>query len=220
MLLDASLCPADLRGQLSRASSDSQCVEDSTWLGRRAHMPVYNNSIFTKGFTYTVEWAGDSTSLAPRRAEFDRLREDIRQAFGSALTYWGVSLLLVRRELDSPLSRHIESSLACDGGNCVYNAPPADRVRCRRNASIAVVIYGAGGPTFPAPQRYVVAQSAKPGRTVLLNSQEFDFGFDQRLFTIWGARRRLNLTAVLAHELGHSFGYPTSQRMSRSCPAT
>jgi hypothetical protein len=169
----ASPLLADTRHAAGQAGSREPepsvpCIESETWLTRAGRQPIYNSRIFTRGFAYTVEWVGDPATLAPHRARFDALVEDLRQAFGNALTQWISSLVAIKNRLDEPLRRYVDSTAFYRDGSCKYNAPPSDRVRCRRNASYVVLVYGPGGEPFPERTpggRGPVAMAPVEGRT-------------------------------------------------------
>jgi hypothetical protein len=68
------------------------------------------------------------------------------------------------------------------------------------------MIYAKGGTPFPGAEDGAVARAQVAGRTILLNLKSYTFIYDQHLFAILNIRSLINLTAVVAHELGHSFG--------------
>jgi hypothetical protein len=176
---------------------------DPAWASREAHQPIYNNQILTKAITYAVEWPGSPTLPRSRKLQVE---SDIDRALQSALTEWGASLLAIRKSLDPHLTAYLESALFCQPGSCQYNAPPAVRVSCRQNASLVFLVYATGGDPFPDKEDGALARAQTQGRTILLNLDSFSFTYDQFLFAVLNEDGVINLTAVIAHELGHSFG--------------
>lgn len=179
----------------SRSASD--CVETHPWASRDGQRPIYNNRLFAKAFPYVVIGADSAAS--------DDLRQAIAQGLQNALTQWGAALLANRAILSPRLRAYVESMLLCDRGTCQYTAPPAVEMRCEQHAAMVIRVYNVH---FPAPQRWVGGMARKPGRTILLNAAEFTPAYDQYQFTMWRTTPpyTANITAVLAHELGHSFG--------------
>jgi Matrixin len=180
----------------------AQC-NDLHWATEAAKKPVYNNQIFSKAITYEVEWPGTSRLTSKEKADFE---DGLGLALQSALTEWGATLLLIRSQLPPTLRSYLENSLFCTPGSCQYNAPPAVRVSCKENASLVFLIYAPGGAAFPNAEDGAVARAQVAGRTILLNMRSYRFIYDQHLFAILNDRSWINLTAVVAHELGHSFG--------------
>jgi predicted Zn-dependent protease len=172
------------------------------WAVGEGQKPIYNNRIFSKAFPYFIQFIGETD----RREDLER---QIDQSLQNALTQWGASLLAVRNQLAAPLKVYVESMLLCDGGRCQYTAPPAVKMKCSQNAAMIIVVYSS---RFPAAQEWVAGMAKREGRTILINASEFSLVYDQSLFLTWSTGGKLNLTPVLAHELGHSFGLSHSAR--------
>jgi hypothetical protein len=176
---------------------------DPAWAVREAHKPIYNNEILTKAITYSIEWPGNPKIPTSKKA---LLESAIGQALQSALTEWGSSLLIIRKDLDEHLKHYLENTLLCKPGSCQYTASPAVQVTCRQNASLLFLVYARGGDPFPNLEDGAVARAQVQGRTILLNIASYSFLYDQHLFAALRNDGRINLTAVIAHEMGHSFG--------------
>jgi hypothetical protein len=192
-------------GLPSSSASDS-CREPQEWAVKGTRKPVYNNKIFTQGFTYITEWREDSSTnsravSAEDRKLRDSLSVEVGYALANALTMWGSSLLLVRHELPAPLRAYVDTMSQCAGGVCRYTAPQAVRVNCRAHASLVIELYRSA----PLDSSAEVAQAQLRGRTILLNAR-FPFVFRANLFTIRDGAGGVSLVPVIAHELGHTFG--------------
>jgi predicted Zn-dependent protease len=185
--------PASLSGRADK----STCKERMIWAITAGQKPIYNNRIFSKALPYFVRFVGVTSHQA-------EISDAIGNALQNALTQWGSSLLAIRKDLDDPLRKYVESMLLCEEGHCTYTAPPAVQMDCQENAAMIIIVYE--GTQFPAPQQWVAGMAKSEGRTILLNAHDFNVLYDQRLFSTWSAKGDLNLTPVLVHELGHSFG--------------
>ena len=158
--------------------------------------PVYNNKIFTRGFTFYLDVVGPASQVVP---------EDFARAFGAALTLWASKLLALRPKLPSELASFVDSALARSKSYTLFTPPQVVQVDCPENAVMIVKLYKVRRPDlFPLRSGYI-AKAQLEGRTILLNGVDFQFrsDLDTRLFLKNG---QLNLTTVFAHELGHCFG--------------
>jgi hypothetical protein len=129
----------------------------------------------------------------------------ISPALLAALTLWASKLLTLKSKLDPKLAAYVDSSLGRSPSATLFVPPQVIRVECRENALVVLKIYHAGyRNVFP---KKTVALSQTEGRTILLNAAEFHYRWDLdvRAFV---KDRLINLTTVMAHELGHSFGLP------------
>lgn len=157
--------------------------------------PVYNNGIFTKGFSFYLEQFGLGNSQLTA--------EDIRLAFGTALTLWSSPLLAKRDSLDPQLRDFVDKSISRSKNIVLFVPPQVVNVSCPANASMIVKLYTARGAEFPS-EAYV-AKAQLRGRTILLNA--VDYRFISKLgMTEVAEQNRINLVTVFAHELGHAFG--------------
>jgi hypothetical protein len=173
------------------------CHDPMQWAVAEGKKPVYNNRIFAKAFPYFIQFVGVSDDSGD-------LARQIDQSLQNALTQWGASLLAGRSQLEPALKTYVESMLLCSGGRCQYTAPPAVLMTCPQNAAMVIIVYK--GARFPAAQEWVAGMAKREGRTILLNASDFSVVYNQLLFSTWSETGDLNLTPVLAHELGHSFG--------------
>jgi predicted Zn-dependent protease len=173
------------------------CEERMLWAIADGQKPIYNNRIFSKALPYYIRFVG----VAERR---EQISDAIGSALQNALTQWGAALLAIKTELDPQLRAYVESMLLCEEGHCTYSAPPAVQMQCQQNAAMVIIVYD--GDSFPASQQWVAGLARLEGRTILLNAHDFRFIYDQTLFYTWNAAGNLNLTPILVHELGHSFG--------------
>lgn len=189
----------------SEPSREPPCAEPQRWIVGRAGRPISRNQLYTEGIAYYVEWAGDSTSLLNGEAPFDSLRQNIAGAFANALTMWGSSLLLIRTQLPKDLRLYVDSMNHCSAGFCLFQPPQAVEVACRQNASFIVRVYMRGGMPFPLGDTSALALAQVSGRTIALESKRHRYVYDPRLFD-WHRNDSVNLTMVMAHELGHAFG--------------
>jgi hypothetical protein len=169
--------------------------------------PVYNNKVFTDGFTYYLNWRGDSASLFGSPAAARRFGDDLTQAFGIGVMKWLSALGQIRPELDSTVAAYLDALTSTSPRYRLMRAPTVLRVDCRRNATFIISVYGPGGQPYPRDGNGIVAEAALPGRTILINTRDRIFKFDlvQRTFSS-NANRTINLDALMTHELGHAFG--------------
>lgn len=158
--------------------------------------PVYNNKVFTRGFTFYLDVIGPGSQESP---------EDFARAFGAALTLWASKLLALRPKLPPNLASFVDSALSKSKSFTLFTPPQVIQVDCPENAVMIVKLYKTR-PTglFPAGSGYI-AKAQLEGRTILLNGVDFQFrtDFDTSMFL---KNDHLNLTTVFAHELGHCFG--------------
>lgn len=157
--------------------------------------PVYNNSIFTRGFSFYLEQIGPASSQLTL--------EDIRLAFGTALTLWSSPLLAKRDTLDPVLKDFVDRSVSRSRNFVLFVPPQVVTVTCRDNASMIVKLYTARGNVFPS-EGYV-AKAQVRGRTILLNGVDYQFVSKLGMAEI-AEQNRINLVTVFTHELGHAFG--------------
>lgn len=188
--------------EVSSPMLKTECRERMRWAIAAGQKPIYNNRIFSKALPYYVRFVG----VTEHQTE---ISDAIGDALQNALTQWGASLLAIRGDLDETLRKYVESMLLCEEGNCTYTAPPAVKMDCQENASMIIIVYG--GDRFPAPQEWVAGMAKSEGRTILLNAHDFEVLYDQKLFSTWSPEGHLNLTPILVHELGHTFGLAHSR---------
>jgi Matrixin len=157
--------------------------------------PVYNNGIFTKGFSFYLEQVGPGNSQLTA--------EDIRLAFGTAVTLWASPLLAKKDSLDPQLRDFVDKSVARSKNIVMFVPPQVVNVSCPANASMIVKLYTARGDEFSSDS--YVAKAQVRGRTILLNGVDYQFLSKLGMKEV-AEQNRINLIAVFAHELGHAFG--------------
>jgi len=196
-IIPASVCPKSIPDKFTWPKE--YCHEPFQMAVNFSLKPVYNNKIFTRGFSFYLDVVGanpDSVSAA----EFSR-------AFGAALTLWASKLLALRPKLDPQLASYVDSVLARSTSYTLFTPPQVVQVSCPENAVMIVKLYKVReNNLFPANSGYI-AKAQLEGRTILLNGVDFQFrtDFDTRMFL---KNNQINLTTVFAHELGHCFGLP------------
>jgi hypothetical protein len=158
--------------------------------------PVYNNQVFTRGFTFYLDVVGGTDEISA---------DDVSQSFGAALTLWASTLLALRPKLDSELASFVDSAISRSAKYTLFTPPQVIRVDCPENAMMIVKLYKVrDARLFPKNAGYV-AKAQPEGRTILLNGVDFKFRSDLDTRTLI-KDNRFNLTTIFAHELGHAFG--------------
>ena len=181
------------------------CSEPQKWIVGKAGKPIYRNRLYVEGLPYYVEYAGSKDQYDRSRPAIDSVRHEIFQAFANAMTMWGSSLLLIKKELPHELRVYVDSMTRCTPSACLFTPPQVVEVNCRDNAAFILRLYMPKGDKFPQSSRSVAALAQIEGRTVALNNTYLYYVYDPR-WTKLVDGRRVNLRTVLAHELGHTFG--------------
>jgi hypothetical protein len=197
------------------------CVERGRIIvGKLSPEPVYNNKIFTRGFTFFLEAAGDSATMFPRDEDYKKLSGNIERAFQSAVLLWMQSLNQIKTELEPAMVAYIESLISRSNSFQLLTPPPVLQVVCRQNAMFVVRVFLAVGEQFPDSAE-TLAKAQIAGRTILLNGRSTQQGRNRVLVWDLAMREvkvgdRVNLIATMAHELGHAFGLHHRQDRTKS----
>lgn len=170
------------------------CFEPLQFAVNWALEPVFNNEIFTKGFSIYIR----SRELVPAQRS-----EEITRALGTALTLWGSTLEKNKDDLPPQLRSYIEHSTARGGQVILYTPPQVIQVQCPENATLIVDWVSRDG-IFPKGQGYV-AEAQLQGRTVLLNASENTFGYRPDIANPLPPDTA-SLVSVFVHEMGHCLG--------------
>lgn len=173
------------------------CDPRDQYLVKASKERILDNLIFTKATALYIDLPKDIS-------DGDLLKNQIKQAYISSLNLWGTSLILAKNDLDSVTRKYLEKSTFISQGSSTYNSPIVDVVTCAKDASVVIKIINKKNVLFPKSD-FIIAVSQLPGRTIILNFKDFKFYFNQRSF-VTKSQDSLNLTIVLAHELGHSLG--------------
>jgi len=193
-LVPASVCPDSIPKTFTWPKE--YCHEPFKMAVNFNLKPVYNNKIFTRGFSFYLDVVGPAAKESP---------EEFARAFGAALTLWASKLLALRPKLPPELAVFVDSALARSKSYTLFTPPQVVQVDCPENANMIVMLYNVRRPDlFPSRSGYI-AKAQLEGRTILLNGVDFQFrtDLDTRSFLKNG---QLNLTTIFAHELGHCFG--------------
>jgi hypothetical protein len=189
------------------ASSDAGCVETPQFAVRFSGTPIYQNTVFTDGFTYYLAWQGDSAAILSTPVAAHQFAEDLTRAFGIAVGNWVVSLFQSYTALDRPVADYIDRLTGTSPRARLIRFPPVLRVRCLKNATFVVAVFGDKTRPYFTPNSPVVAQAQLPGRTILINAADRQFVFDLRMVRMAvNSNRTVSMIGVMAHELGHAFG--------------
>jgi len=193
-IVPASVCPDSIPDKFTWPRD--YCHEPFKLAVNFSLKPVFNNKIFTRGFTFYLDVIG----AGPKESS-----EDFARAFGAALTLWASKLLDLRPKLPPNLASFVDSALARSKSFTLFTPPQVVQVDCPENAVMIVKLYKQRvANLFPARRGYV-AKSQLEGRTILLNGLDFKFRADLDT-SLFMKNDHLNLTTVFAHELGHCFG--------------
>jgi hypothetical protein len=159
---------------------------------------VWNNSIFTKGFSIYLEHdcEGGGAPLP-----------DVREAFQTAITYWTSALFEKRATAGEALRSYLEGIFPKSEKLGMLVPPQVVQVQCVESAQIVLKWYGQRSAAFPLEREYV-AKAQLEGRTILVNAADFDFLYSLQRPPFALSARQYDLTTVLLHELGHCFGLP------------
>jgi hypothetical protein len=194
-IIPTSVCPKSIPDEFTWPKEF--CYEPKRVAVNFSLKPVYNNKIFTRGFTFYLDVIGNAPT--------DISTEDVSRAFGAALTLWASKLLALRPKLDPQLASYVDASLARSSKAILFVPPQVVQVDCPENALMIVKLYKVRDrKLFPQNSGYV-AKAQLEGRTILLNGLDFQFrsDLDTRMFL---KDNKINLTTIFAHEIGHSFG--------------
>lgn len=183
--------------------SDLPCVEVGKWKYQdytaKAFFP---NQIFAKGFSVNVQFIKRKRN----QADTKKIRDDIVNAFRSALTLWGVSLIMIQKELPAELNGYIKDNTFYKVGSSTYNPPMVFAVDCPEDANFVIKVFLNKTGKFPG-KRKDLALAQISGRTIMLNMHRNKLVYDQQFFSVSDEQKvYFNLVSVLSHELGHSFG--------------
>lgn len=184
-------------------ASQAACIERYKWqYADYTQKHFFVNQVFAKGFAVFV-------NIQSRRKVQPLVKDSIHQividGFRTALTNWGVSLLMNKVRLSGPLKKYLDEYTMQGDGHSTYNAPQVFEVDCPENANFVVNVYIPKGRKFPA-NKGVLAIAELPGRAIMLNMQSQVLRYNQRFFDVMNSWQEYNLVPVLAHELGHCFG--------------
>lgn len=173
------------------------CVEPQQFAVNWSTDPVFNNHILTKGFAVYIE------SENPISAD---LRRSIVLAFGTSITLWTSLLEEHRSQLNETLQSYVASSVSHGKTITLFTPPQVIEVSCPENALLVISWLNGKNHVFPVNQGYI-ARAQLQGRTILINSNENDFGYRADFMNPLAAGTA-NLISVFAHEFGHCLGLP------------
>lgn len=176
-----------------------QCHTANSNILRDSKVLLIDNYLFTKNVALYVRVPKYSNA-----AEKSKLETQVKNAYISALTLWGVSLMLAKKDLPIAVKKYLTDYTFMNGSNGVYNAPLVDIVSCEHDASVIVSLNEKGNKIFNN-DKALVALSQMPGRYIMLNYSSHGFYYRQNSFST-SSTDSLNLVVVLAHEIGHSLG--------------
>lgn len=180
-----------------------KCVERYRWKYEDyTKKPLFANQIFTKGFSLYILPEGKQSN---NQLWSDSIKTIVSAAFRTALTNWGVALMLNGDSLAPVLKQYIDDNSLKENGHSTYNAPQVFTVDCPENANFIIHIFYPSGKKFP-DIRDVLAKAQVKGRTLILNMQSQHLIYSQRFFDVKDTSGAYNLVPLLAHELGHCFG--------------
>lgn len=176
-----------------------QCHTANSNILRDSKVLLIDNYLFTKNVALYVRVPKGSDA-----AKKLKLETQIKNAYISALTLWGVSLMLVKKDLPTSVNKYLTDYTFIDGAKSIYNAPLVDIVSCEHDASVIVDLINKGNKNF-SNDNTLIALSQMPGRYITLNCLNHGFYYRQNSFSTT-SNDSLNLVVVLAHEIGHSLG--------------
>jgi hypothetical protein len=161
--------------------------------------PIFNNQIFTRGFTVYVAFDGPVGD-----AERAQAIENVTQALRTSTLIW-VSLLQENRErLPGRLQEYLGTVVSRSPKFQILSSPGVTEVDCPVNAMMIVNWITAGEKTFPRRREYL-AKAQVQGRTILVNARDFRYRWNLRR-TAALERGEVDLITVMLHEFGHSLG--------------
>lgn len=144
-MVPASVCPDSIPSSFTWPKE--YCHEPFKMAVNFSLKPVYNNKIFTRGFTFYLDVIGPASQVAPA---------DFAQAFGAALTLWASKLLALRPKLPPELASFVDSALARSKSYTLFTPPQVVQVDCPENAVMIVKLYKVRRPDlFPLRSGYI-----------------------------------------------------------------
>jgi hypothetical protein len=174
------------------------------------------NQVFSKGFGLYISVEG---AKRPTKSQTDSVGNMIGAAFRTALTNWGVALIMVKDKLPVELKNYIDDNTFKDGGRSLYNAPQVFNVDCPEDANFVIRVYIPACKKFPDVKQ-VLAKAQISGRAIMMNMQSQKVIYNQRFFDVQDGMNNYNLVPILAHELGHCFGLQHSSGYASIMAAT
>jgi len=197
------VCPGEIPENLEKP--ESFCMEPKKWAVNLNLEPVFNNLIFTKGFTFYFEIIDDEDA-SERSSIPDDVGELVRSAFQNAIMDWSTILYQKKDELDVAIKNWLGTAVSSSERFRLFVPPQVVQVQCPNSAVFIVKWYVARNTIFPkiTNNRGKLARAQIEGRTILING--LDYTYANRLDVVRKKDGTVNLSAVLAHELGHAFG--------------
>ena len=169
-----------------------------------------SNKILTNGFSFYVRVVG----TLPADFDLRAAQDDMKAAFGTALTIW-MSALKDNDDLLTPAVRAFleRRTLKSQSGYQILLPPQVLRLSCPQAATFVVELNFGSGDSFPTMLgTLMLARARLEGRTIALNLRDVDCF--KIMLRFEGASKTLplrdarcaNLLPVITHELGHAFG--------------
>jgi len=177
------------------------CVEPKRFAVNFSYDTPVDNRVLTRGFSFFLE------SDPERKERHEDLREQIRIAFGTALTSWMSALWARRANYDSRLQTFLDGLMLRSPSHMMLIPPQVVSLDCPHSATFIVRLMFERKAPFGAGMPKKAAFAQRPGRTLLLNFVDYDcWRYADFRFVVEPATNCINLVPILTHELGHSFG--------------
>ena len=197
-----SICPDDIS---DAAPPPSYCAEDKKFAVNFSYEAPLENHVLTRGFSFYLETLPSDRASATDIEQYGQL---VREGFGAALTTWISELWAHHDHNDTELESFLEKLISRSSSGYVLLLPPqVVRLNCPQAATFIVRIFLQSSSPFAATEQRKVAYAQKPGRTLLLNFFDYPCWQQQNTqFVVNKETHCVNITPILTHELGHSFG--------------
>ncbi len=188
---------------LTKSGLSQNCIESNKWKYEDyTKKPLFANQIFTKGYGVFIYFRQKDPVSKELK---DSLTNIITNGFRTALTNWGVSLIMNKETLSPEIKKYLDDYSFKSGGNYTYNAPNVFTVDCIENANFVFQVYFKKGEKF-RDKKSILAKAQVRGRTIILNMQKQKIVYNQRFFDVVKDNSLYNIVPIIAHELGHCFG--------------